>query len=365
MSRSASSSQFKVKLSTVRGYDVQKEEGCLGVVGHRKFYNLGDVFVKRTLRPPEYRVRPWSGFVVEAGWQKNDHIRNEAACIRFIRENTDIPVPKVVCTFEDDESVYLITEIVPGVCMADLPEEKRLVVEKELWKHQRTMWSLRSNKIGGPSGIVILPGRVHDFREEYKDRPEGFNDMLKAEFKDMQYRTSDKDDFVFCHNDYAQQNILVDPDTLKITGILDWEYAGFFPRWFDRPWYKRFGGANPMGYERCDKDRIFSFLRTWSVNYTGEPSENSSSLNEEPLRVYRYTAEENARILKEYKEELAQEAARAGQQAEAVAEQELAVGREDSGGAAQEHNANHEGVAGTESDEVVVGLVKDLLLSTN
>lgn len=50
-------------------------------------------------------------------------------------------------------------------------------------------------------------------------------------------------DLVFSHNDLSAPNVIVDPDTLKINAIIDWEYAGFYPPEFDRPFYKRRGSA--------------------------------------------------------------------------------------------------------------------------
>lgn len=50
-------------------------------------------------------------------------------------------------------------------------------------------------------------------------------------------------DLVFSHNDLSASNVIVDPDTLKINAIIDWEYAGFYPPEFDRPFYKRRGSA--------------------------------------------------------------------------------------------------------------------------
>jgi hypothetical protein len=37
----------------------------------------------------------------------------------------------------------------------------------------------------------------------------------------------------FCHGDLHDGNILIDPTTGKITGIIDWECAGFHPWWTD------------------------------------------------------------------------------------------------------------------------------------
>jgi len=41
--------------------------------------------------------------------------------------------------------------------------------------------------------------------------------------------------FHFCHGDLHHRNILIDPSTGKITGIIDWECAGFRSWWTDVP----------------------------------------------------------------------------------------------------------------------------------
>lgn len=50
-------------------------------------------------------------------------------------------------------------------------------------------------------------------------------------------RPREKADLVFCHNDLSANNVIVDPDTLKIRAIVDWEYAGFFPAELEAPFY--------------------------------------------------------------------------------------------------------------------------------
>lgn len=40
--------------------------------------------------------------------------------------------------------------------------------------------------------------------------------------------------YVFQHGDLAAQNILIDPQTLQVKALIDWEYAGFFPPGMER-----------------------------------------------------------------------------------------------------------------------------------
>lgn len=63
-------------------------------------------------------------------------------------------------------------------------------------------------------------------------------------------------DLVFSHNDLNVDNVIVDPDTLKIKAIIDWEYAGFYPPGFDRPFYKRVGGSVALEGEVDDTEEL-------------------------------------------------------------------------------------------------------------
>lgn len=218
-----------------------EEEGCFATTFERKYYHRGNTFIKRNLRPAEYRTGYRGLYVPRLA---KERLKNEAESLRFIRNATDIPVPNVLCDFEDDGAFYLITEYVEGVAMSDLPEEKKAIVCEELHKHLATLHALKSERLGGPSGIVVPPYRV----------------MKDHENDDWQLRPSDQAEFVFCHNDLSQQNIVVDPDTLKINGIIDWEYAGFYPEYFEAHFYKRLGPSAAINDEVDDAPKLIEFL---------------------------------------------------------------------------------------------------------
>jgi aminoglycoside phosphotransferase (APT) family kinase protein len=129
----------------------------------------------------------------------NERLLNEAATLKYIKENTNIPVPQLYACFEDDDAVVLVTEFVKGVGMHELDDAQREIVKKELQGHIETLQNLKSSRIGGPRGIVIPPYRalLKTFRSEWNLTP------------------FEKDELVFCHNDLSQQNVKVDPETLK------------------------------------------------------------------------------------------------------------------------------------------------------
>ncbi|KAI4858806.1 kinase-like domain-containing protein [Hypoxylon rubiginosum] len=220
-----------------------QEDGCFLISFERKYYHCGNTFIKRSLRPREFRTG-YRGLHIPR--VNKERLKNEAASLRYIRQHTNIPVPAVYCDFEDDEAYYLITEYVEGVGMSELQDKQKEVVRLELEDHLATLRGLTSNQIGGPTGIVIPPYRV----------------MRRTEEDKWILRVSVTNDYVFCHNDLSQQNVIVDPTTLKIKAIIDWEYAGFYPPFFEWPIYNRLGPSSAMEGEADDSSELLSFLNS-------------------------------------------------------------------------------------------------------
>ena len=177
---------------------------------------------------------------------------NEAACLDLIAAKTNIPVPTLLGDFEDAGAYYLLLSFVPGVEMADLSEKDKEVVKQELQIHLATLRALKSNRVGGPTGIVSPPYRVSQrIENERWDVPEAVTD----------------EEYVFCHNDLSQYNVLVDPESLRINAVIDWEYAGFWPEWFEMPLWRRVGPSGAL--EECgevdDTEKLVSWLEAHSV----------------------------------------------------------------------------------------------------
>jgi hypothetical protein len=64
----------------------------------------------------------------------------------------------------------------------------------------------------GLNGFVLLPPWIleDDTREYWKRMTTGFAS------------------YIFCYGDLAAHNIMVDPETLQVVGLFDWEHAGYF-----------------------------------------------------------------------------------------------------------------------------------------
>ncbi|MBR5154009.1 MAG: hypothetical protein IKW57_04425 [Alphaproteobacteria bacterium] len=105
-----------------------------------------------------------------------------------------IAVPHIELIWADDYLFYK-TVFIPGRIMMDLPLKKIL-------PHRE--------KIGKQIGDVICILFNHNF----------------PELKDLKPAKCDKNDYGLTHGDMCS-NIVVNPDTMDVVGIIDWEYAGF------------------------------------------------------------------------------------------------------------------------------------------
>jgi len=129
--------------------------------------------------------------------------------------------------------------------MSTLTDEQREIVKIEVRKHLTTLRGLRPCEIGGASGLFIPLYRA----------------SKKLYRFDWTFPRAQTAEYVFCHGDLAQQNILVDPQTLKITAIVDWEYAGFWPEYFEGMFFERYGPSAAIGEEPDDSQKLLSFIK--------------------------------------------------------------------------------------------------------
>lgn len=182
--------------------------------------------MKRTLRRHEWQSVS-EGTIIIPATTYPQRWKNDAAILRFLRNKTNIPLPPAECTFEDDGAFYLQTQHVQGVNMNELTQEEKEIVMQELGQHIATLKSLRSDTPGVPGESLLCPPQ----------RVTGGRWKCNSCWKPRDA----KGDYIFCHNDLGQHNVIVGPDTLAIKAIIDWEFGGFWPAWFERPFWKRPG----------------------------------------------------------------------------------------------------------------------------
>lgn len=205
----------------------------------REYITYEDRFLKKSFAPAEYFRKQNGDLYVP--WRNKERLENEAACLRYIKERTDIPVPEVLDAYEENGSFFLWTERIRGVEMKELKEADRLKVLPQVLKYIEELKSLRSKQSGGPSGILC----TQYTGIQYTDASDSKRNIT------WKSQSAENDIFVFCHCDLSQANIMVDPITLKILAIIDWEYSGYYPSSHEIPFYKspKPSGAQVKNFE--------------------------------------------------------------------------------------------------------------------
>lgn len=194
-----------------------------------RHYTLTETsFTKRELQQIELPTNNKTGSVVTPRWSR-ERLRNEEAALRYIASNTSIPVPEVLGLFEDNGLLHLQTKRVHGTALDEIDAASAPTAIKQVNEYMDSfilpqLRKLRHNTLGSvdPDLPLLLPSRM-----TYRDKRSSWT-----------RHKSRSTDFVFCHNDLGQHNILVDPETFEVTAIIDWEFAGFFPSGFEtRMWW--------------------------------------------------------------------------------------------------------------------------------
>lgn len=195
---------------------------------------------------------------------------SEVEALRFVAENTTIPVPRV---YEVGDG-YFTMDFIPGDTLSKawdtISEDDRALVRRQLRDYINQLRAIKS-----PDGIICTFGNrpavdsrlfLHEsgpFANE-----SDYNDFLVSglqkygPIRDIlrgQLREREGHEIVFSHGDLHAINILVRPGE-GIVAIVDWELAGYYPEYFDfvkpyRPanwgcgYYHEFHDISPKRYD--------------------------------------------------------------------------------------------------------------------
>ncbi|RMZ75099.1 hypothetical protein DV738_g5654, partial [Chaetothyriales sp. CBS 135597] len=183
-------------------------------------------------------------------------LRREVEALDYVRKSTTIPVPYIIDSHLDvtdpaADHGWILMQRLPGIQLGDawpaMDEDQRRRVVVELRGYLKQLHALQP-PVAGWIGSCTGSGPVYDHRLNNL-APCGpftsvaeFHDYLVAPIKKcprpewaVKYRQRLNDNYNtrFTHADLSWENILVDPDTGTITGIIDWEMAGFWPEWWE------------------------------------------------------------------------------------------------------------------------------------
>ena len=201
------------------------------------------------------------------------HKGHEAVLMNYIEQNTNIPVPKVIdYSYEPSRNVfkcnYILMEKIEGKLLLEvLPKKSSQIPDSiidemiEVVKQLRSLTNtyqatINSSKLIGCFDIDLKLIPIYPTHKLYDNYLEFFNDNLKYSIKqfhkikrleslgkdlekklnDLNQRVRNRpelnnlkfDNFLWIsHNDLNPTNIIVDPDTFKLNGIIDWEWSQY------------------------------------------------------------------------------------------------------------------------------------------
>ncbi|KAJ5948187.1 kinase-like domain-containing protein [Penicillium verhagenii] len=182
----------------------------------------------------------------------------EGATMKYLAENTTIPVPKVYCSFLHKKRAYIVMERIQGESLPkawrSLSEES---VEDVLSQLKKIFQELRSLEPPPDTAVEsCVGGSLYDSRLPYGNprfgpfkKIQDFHFWLRRELKpeDLKDRERDQDwhdlqDMIskqdgpwpspcFTHGDINPSNIIVRGGT--VVGIIDWEFSGWYPDYWE------------------------------------------------------------------------------------------------------------------------------------
>jgi hypothetical protein len=175
-----------------------------------------------------------------------DMVRNEFNALRRVRQETSIPVPEALDVIPEGDNSYLLITRVPGVplwlCQELFSDTDCDEIVTQLQDYVSQLRAL-PNTVNAEMPICNTLGEAcRDHRIRSADPMGPFPDEASfsqcLRFSDEPSRRGHR--IVFTHADLNPRNILVDRVTLpdgstgwRVTGIVDWETAGYYPEYWD------------------------------------------------------------------------------------------------------------------------------------
>jgi hypothetical protein len=117
-----------------------------------------------------------------------------------------------------------------------LDSHQKLSIANELHSYMNQLRELKGDYIGAIDRGQAIIGQIASIEGGPFDSEQQFNEFILGDIVKSapeilrhyaKYALMDNHDIVFTHSDFSPRNILVDGG--RVTAILDWEYAGWYP----------------------------------------------------------------------------------------------------------------------------------------
>jgi aminoglycoside phosphotransferase (APT) family kinase protein len=171
----------------------------------------------------------------------HDICLHETENMSFIRKHTSIPIPEVFDEYDTSDGRHcIIMSHIPGTPLQEawpnMPDESKSSIIEQLIGYIHELRQLKGESVSSASGSPTFMPLFKSPVDKVLHSSSEFHNLLTSRVVQtipkfyvalIRSRFDDNSRLVFTHADLVDRNILVQDG--RITGILDWEWAGFYP----------------------------------------------------------------------------------------------------------------------------------------
>lgn len=183
---------------------------------------------------------------------------SEELAMRLVKEHTDIPVPDIFLAAYVGEEGRLAMSVVPGAPLTEvwdnLDDATKKRICDELWSMLEQLRRIKKPPelqhhflcLADGSPCINDPMVAGSCCADPPHPPLLNDDGIRARIYECYYESNGRkyekelpsmlprsDTSVFSHADIGPHNIMFDQESLQITGIIDWERAGWYPDYWE------------------------------------------------------------------------------------------------------------------------------------
>ena len=204
--------------------------------------------------------------------------RSEFEAIQFVKQHTNIPLPRITEVYEDGDYQHLVVECAVGEPLDSawptMTTDQKHNITKELKAYVGELRSLNPPVQGIVGSTMLSSGYDHRLggsRFGPFQNIADFHTFVRRETPVNAWDESvsrihgrpDPYEVKFTHGDLCPNNVIVDNG--RITAIIDWEFAGWFPEYWEytkmhygwRPYRKEIYDALEETLPRYPQERYF------------------------------------------------------------------------------------------------------------